>query len=73
MRVKVRRSISSGEVLLQKYVCDVLPNLADWQRKNMVSDLDFKGAIRMAKRTGVPFDYTVVLVNYNHPVVREMC
>jgi hypothetical protein len=52
---------------------DTLPNLADWQRKGLIGDLEFKGAIRMAKRSAIPFDYTVMLVNYNHPVVREMC
>lgn len=51
---------------------DALPNLADWERKNIVSDLEFKGALRLEKRTGVPFDYTIVLLNYNHPVVREL-
>lgn len=52
---------------------DVLPNLADWQRKGLISDLENKGAVRMEKRNRIQFNYTVVILNYNHPVVREMC
>lgn len=52
---------------------DALPNLADWQRKGLLADLEFKGAVRLEKRSGIPHDYTVVILNYNHPVVREMC
>jgi uncharacterized LabA/DUF88 family protein len=52
---------------------DALPNLADWQRKGLLGDLEFKGAVKMEKRSGIPYDYTVVILNYNHPVVREMC
>jgi uncharacterized LabA/DUF88 family protein len=52
---------------------DALPNLADWERKDLMSDLESKGALRMEKRSGVQHDYTVVILNYNHPVVREMC
>lgn len=52
---------------------DVLPNLADWQRKGLISDLENKCAVRMEKRSGIPFNYTVVILNYNHPVVRETC
>lgn len=52
---------------------DILPSLADWQRKGLLGDLEFKGAVKMEKRSGIPYDYTVVILNYNHPVVREMC
>lgn len=52
---------------------DALPNLADWQRKGLLADLEFKGAVRLEKRSGIPHDYTVVILNYNHTVVREMC
>lgn len=52
---------------------DTLPNLADWERKDLMGDLESKGALRMEKRSGVQHDYTVVILNYNHPVVREMC
>lgn len=50
-----------------------LPTLADWQRKSLISDLEYKGAFCLEKRSAIPYDYTVLILNYNHPVVREMC
>ncbi|MCB2203470.1 NYN domain-containing protein [bacterium] len=50
-----------------------LPTLADYQRKRVISDLEHKGAFCIEKRIGTPHDYAVAILNYNHPVVREMC
>ena len=51
---------------------DALPHIADWQRKALLGNLEFKGVLNLEKRTGIPYDFTVIVLNYNHPVVREM-
>jgi len=65
-----------NEIFLSPFLrklSDALPNLADWQRKGLLGDLEFKGAVRIEKRSGIPYDYSVVILNWNHPSVREMC
>jgi len=51
---------------------DALPRLADFERKALLTTLEATGAIRIEKRRGEPYDYSIILVNYNHPSVREM-
>ena len=51
---------------------DGLPQLADYERKAILSDLEQFGAIRIEVRKGEPFDYRVIIVNYNHPDVRML-
>lgn len=50
---------------------DALPRLADFERKALLTTLEAAGAIRIEKRRGEPYDYSIVLVNYNHPAIRE--
>ncbi len=50
---------------------DALPRLADFERKALLMTLEAAGAIRIEKRRGEPYDYSIILVNYNHPAVRE--
>ncbi len=50
---------------------DALPRLADYERKALLSSLEAAGAIRIEKRRGEPYDYSIIIVNYNHPSVRE--
>lgn len=50
---------------------DALPRLADFERKALLTSLEAAGAIRIEKRRGEPYDYSIILVNYNHPAVRE--
>ena len=49
-----------------------LPELAEWDRKQLISDLREAGAIKVEKRQGETHDYSVILVNWNHPAVRAM-
>ncbi|MDT8324318.1 MAG: NYN domain-containing protein [Bacteroidota bacterium] len=51
---------------------DVLPTLADHERKAILGTLEQYGAIRVLVRRGEPNDYRVIIVNYNHPTVREL-
>lgn len=46
--------------------------LADYLRKALINDLEADGAIRIEKGGGELFVYSVILVNYNHPDVREV-
>jgi hypothetical protein len=55
-----------------RVLSDALPRLADYERKALLNDLEAAGALRIEKRKGEPFDYSVLVVNYNHPTVREL-
>lgn len=51
---------------------ELFPLLADYERKLLLEDLTRAGAIKIEKRKGDPYDFTVLLLNYNHPNVREL-
>ena len=40
--------------------------------KSLVADLEECGAVRLERRKGMPYDYTVLLVNGEHPAVTEV-
>jgi len=40
--------------------------------KSLVADLEECGAVRLERRKGMPYDYTVLLVNGEHPAVVEV-
>jgi hypothetical protein len=40
--------------------------------KSLVSELEAAGAVRLEKRDGYPYDYTVLIVNEDHPDVQEI-
>jgi uncharacterized LabA/DUF88 family protein len=49
-----------------------LPELSEWDRKQLISELRDAGAIRVEKRQGETHDYSVIVVNWNHPSVRAV-
>ncbi len=56
-----------------RFLTDEMPLLADYERKELINTLRIFGAIRVEKRSGETFDYSVIHLNYNHPdVVRLM-
>jgi hypothetical protein len=55
--------------LLRK-LSDVLGDAHD--PKALVSELEAAGAVRLEKREGYPYDYTVLIVNDEHPSVQEI-
>jgi len=55
--------------LLRK-LSDILGD--DHDPKSLVSDLEAAGAVRLEKRDGYPYDYTVLIVNDDHPDVQEI-
>ncbi|MFN3597613.1 MAG: NYN domain-containing protein [Rubricoccaceae bacterium] len=40
--------------------------------KSLVADLEASGAARLERRRGMPYDYTVLIVNEEHPAVLEI-
>lgn len=45
---------------------------AEYDPKTLISDLEEAGAVRLEKREGYPYDYTVLIVHENHPDVRNV-
>jgi uncharacterized LabA/DUF88 family protein len=52
-----------------RFLTDAMPLLADYERKEQINTLGIYGAIKVEKRTGDTFDFSVILINYNHPDV----
>jgi hypothetical protein len=51
---------------------DVLPELPDWERRQLLSHLRDAGALRLEKREGEPHAFSVIIINYQHPDVQEL-
>ena len=49
-----------------------MPQLQEHERKQIISGLHDSGVVRVEKRTGEPHDYSVMVVNWNHPDVRAI-
>jgi uncharacterized LabA/DUF88 family protein len=49
-----------------RFLTDEMPLLADYERKEQINTLGIYGAIRVEKRTGDSYDFSVILINYNH-------
>lgn len=52
-----------------RFLTDEMPLLADYERKEQINTLDIFGAIKVEKRAGDTYDFSVILINYNHPDV----
>jgi hypothetical protein len=55
-----------------RHLTDEMPALADFERRMLLDVLSRSGAIRIEKRDGEPYPYSVVLVNYQHPDVWDL-
>ena len=51
---------------------DVLPELPDWERRQLINHLRDSGALRLEKREGEPHAFSVIIVNFQHPDVEEL-
>ncbi|MBX3096654.1 MAG: NYN domain-containing protein [Fimbriimonadaceae bacterium] len=53
-----------------------MSQLAEYERKNLINDMTMIGAVKVEKRhgfkNGEPVEYSVMLVNWDHPQIREM-
>ncbi|MEL6617053.1 MAG: NYN domain-containing protein, partial [Bacteroidota bacterium] len=54
---------------LLRRLSDEMP--ADADPKALVAELEEAGAVRLERRRGMPYDYTVLLINDAHPEVKE--
>lgn len=50
---------------------NALQHLAEYERKALVTTLEMSGVVKVEKRRGDPHDYSVIVVNWDHPDVRE--
>jgi uncharacterized LabA/DUF88 family protein len=49
-----------------------MPNLAEFERRALITRLCDAGAIRVEKRPGATGEFSVILVNWNHPDVQQI-
>ena len=52
-----------------RLLTDELPELPDYERRDLLNKLREAGAIRVEKREGEPHPFSVIIVNYQHPNV----
>lgn len=74
LRLLLQFTVSKGlrEVWLApflRFLTDEMPLLADYERKEQINVLGIFGAIKVEKRAGDTYDFSVILINYNHPDV----
>ena len=55
-----------------RLLTDELPELPDYERRDLLNKLRDAGTIRIEKREGEPHPFSVIVVNYNHPDVQEL-
>jgi len=48
-----------------------MQHLADYERKAIISTMEDFGVLSVEKRRGDPHDYSVIVINWDHPDVRE--
>ena len=57
---------------LLRRLSEVFGEVEGHDPKSLIGDLEEVGAVRLERRRGLPYDYTVLLVNDEHPAVREV-
>ena len=57
---------------LLRRLSDEIGEVEGHDPKSLVADLEECGAVRLERRRGMPYDYTVLLVNGEHPAVVEV-
>jgi hypothetical protein len=55
-----------------RLLADELPELPDYERRDLLNKLREAGAIRIEKREGEPHPFSVIVMNYQHPNVQEL-
>ena len=51
---------------------DELPELPDYERRDLLNKLRDAGTLRIEKRDGEPHPFSVIVLNYNHPDVQAL-
>ena len=55
-----------------RLLTDELPELPDYERRDLLTKLREAGTIRIEKREGEPHPFSVIVVNHNHPDVQAL-
>jgi len=55
-----------------RQLADELPELPDYERRDLLNKLREAGTIRIEKRDGEPHPFSVIVVNYQHPNVQAL-
>ena len=55
-----------------RLLTDELPELPDYERRDLLNKLRDAGTIRIEKREGEPHPFSVIVVNYSHPDVQAL-
>ena len=55
-----------------RLLTDELPELPDYERRELLNKLRDAGTIRIEKREGEPHPFSVIVVNYSHPCVQAL-
>ncbi|MBF9238105.1 NYN domain-containing protein [Hymenobacter sp. BT683] len=55
-----------------RLLADELPELPDYERRDLLNKLREAGAIRIEKREGEPHPFSVIVLNYSHPNVQQL-
>lgn len=56
----------------KRHLTDAMPEMADWERREVIEELVRAGAIAVEKRDGEPYPFSVIIVNYRHPDVWDL-
>lgn len=51
---------------------EAFPLLANHERRMLIANLEMAGAIRVERREGNPYPYSVAIINWDHPTVQEV-
>ena len=55
-----------------RLLTDELPELSDYERRDLLNKLREAGTIRIEKREGEPHPFSIIVVNHAHPDVQEL-
>jgi uncharacterized LabA/DUF88 family protein len=70
--IEERRMAEPGITLLLRYLTDEMPQLANWERKELLEQLQIAGAITVIQKPGYDYAFSVAVINYDHPVVQDL-
>lgn len=68
-----RKSFEPGVVQVLRHLTEQMPQLANWQRKELLEKLQLADIIKIITKSGSgEYDYAAVVVNYDHDLVRKL-
>lgn len=68
------RFLHRSEIWLKPYLTELqqsLGHLADYERRALIGNMEQHGAIAIEKREGDEHQFSVILVNYDHPTIQK--